>query len=554
MQLKAQLPRPTATAVLGANNTKVNLINTGELWDYKNSSGGKYYFPNNASIPDSLKTSIIYSGGLWMSARETSGDLHLAAQRYFDSTEYYAGPIDASGIVNTTKCNLWNRMFLCTRAEVNTFRTYVSNFGTPVPLTSIPSDILNWPGKGNPTLTGLGMTLDHEIAPFVDANADGIYNPIDGDFPCIKGDECVFYVINDKGPHAISGGDYLGVEIHVMNYAYHYSNIINNTAFYDISVINRSSINYSDYYLGMFVDNDFGCYNNDYIGCQPSKNMAVLYNGITYDATCSTLGFLDHLPIAGIKILNSPLNSSSIQTGLTSFTYLINSAGPQGDPHTINQYNNYLTGKWSDGTDYTLDGNGYGGATPTKYIYSGNPADSTQWSECHNQVSGRNLPSDRRFLMSSGPYNLPVSTKLEFTYAVFATYLDSTQFSNPNFDSTINPAADSVQAFYDAIHLFCNDGVLGIENPIELNSKAIVFPNPLTGNILNVNLDNDVAQGNYDIEIFNINGQVVYSNNMEINNSKLTIDLNNENLSKGFYTIRLQKNNLQIQAKFIVSE
>ena len=93
-----------------------------------------------------------------------------------------------------------------------------------------------------------------------------------------------------------------------------------------------------------------------------------------------------------------------------------------------------------------------------------------------------------------------------------------------------------------------------IENPIELNSKVIVFPNPLTGNILNVNLDNDVAQGNYNIEIFNINGQVVYSNNMEINNSKLTIDLNNENLSKGFYTIRLQKNNLQIQAKFIVSE
>ena len=549
--VKAQLPKPTAEATLAINNNKIFLTNDGSIWSY-GSRGGRYFFPNDTLLPDSLKTSIIFTGGLWMTATDGSGFSHSAAQRY-SGKEYYAGPIDASGNVTIASCNLWNRMFSCNKAEVDAYNLLVSSLGLPVAVGSIPANILNWPGKGNPVLSALGMVLDHEIAPFIDYNHDGIYNPIDGDFPCIKGDKAVFYVINDKGAHDVSNGTPLEAEIHVMNYVYKTTDILNNSSFYDISVLNRSSSNYTDYYLGLFVDNDLGCFNNDYVGCQPSKNMAIVYNGFAVDPTCQSLGFKNHLPIVGVKMLHTPLNNLGTQVGMSSFGYFNNMNGPQGDPVNLTQINSKLKGKWNDGSDYTQNGYGYGGTLPTNFIYPGNPADAMQWSECNNQVSGRNVPSDRRFIMNSGPYAFPSGQKLDFSYAVISKFLDSTQFANPNYDSTINPASDSVQAFYDITSSFCNGGISSIAN-LPIVHKARVYPNPLIGSQIHLSVANEIPVGKYDLVVSEISGKIIYHENVEIAGVDINIDLSSVKLAKGFYTLTLQQAHQKIQSRFMVSE
>ncbi len=54
-----------------------------------------------------------------------------------------------------------------------------------------PIPILEWPANGNPFAKGAGgvaLVVNHDLAPFVDVNGDGKYNPLLGDYPAMKGD------------------------------------------------------------------------------------------------------------------------------------------------------------------------------------------------------------------------------------------------------------------------------------------------------------------------------------------------------------------------------
>ena len=93
---------------------------------------------------------------------------------------------------------------------------------------------MSWPGNGH-------QPCGHNqfIAPFNDTDLDGIYEPSDGETPCIKGDMALFNVYNDKGLHANSGGDPINIEVRAMHYAFNSAtdSIINNTIFSDYAVI-----------------------------------------------------------------------------------------------------------------------------------------------------------------------------------------------------------------------------------------------------------------------------------------------------------------------------
>ena len=79
-----------------------------------------------------------------------------------------------------------------TAVEIN---NHILNYQSPGYI--IPNDILNWPAHGDTTL-GNSLGMLPYIAPFIDVDNDDIYNPSQGDYPCIKGDEAVYIVMNDK--------------------------------------------------------------------------------------------------------------------------------------------------------------------------------------------------------------------------------------------------------------------------------------------------------------------------------------------------------------------
>jgi hypothetical protein len=71
--------------------------------------------------------------------------------------------------------------------------TDINNFITAFNSGSVVAtpDMLTWPAHGS-------GNNSRNLAPFVDYNGDGIYNPNDGDYPKIKGDQTLYFIFNDK--------------------------------------------------------------------------------------------------------------------------------------------------------------------------------------------------------------------------------------------------------------------------------------------------------------------------------------------------------------------
>jgi len=105
--------------------------------------------------------------------------------------------------------------------------------------------------------------------------------------------------------------------------------------------------------------------------------------------------------------------------GMAKFVYYNNDRSPQGNPDGGAEAYNYLKGIWRDNTPMTFGGTGYGGDTPTDFMFPGDPPE--YWSEEDTQPDPgqqRNTPADRRFLMSAGPFTIEPGDVQEIVYGI----------------------------------------------------------------------------------------------------------------------------------------
>ena len=56
-------------------------------------------------------------------------------------------------------------------------------------------------------MNGHTINFDKDLAPFVDVDNDGNYNPLNGDYPKIKGNQSIWWVMNDNGNRKGFGGN-----------------------------------------------------------------------------------------------------------------------------------------------------------------------------------------------------------------------------------------------------------------------------------------------------------------------------------------------------------
>ncbi len=432
LNLYAQQPCAPGTSIvrLDINNVDAMLLNGGDMWWDFNLS--RY------EVPAGSDQTALFAGAIWMGGVNGNGDLHLASQMYRQvGNDYFPGPLNDHGTTAAEDCAAYNRHWKVARSVIDDFKTGA--------LTEIPSSILDWPAKGNPNAPTDVTTL----APFTDVNGDGLYNPEDGDYPQIKGDLAVWWVINDAGAvHSNSGGRVLGVEIHVMAYAYQSDDDIDNSTFYNYTVINKSGNTYEDFYLGVFTDVDLGFGMDDYIGCNPSLDLAYGYNADAFDdENFGRPGYGTELPVMGIKILQGPKADDGTQPGMNSFGYM-ETAGNLGVPNTAAEYYNRLQGLWNDGTPYTEGGNGTSSTQPvTTFIYPGNPGDGADWSECSNG----NTVGDRRFIQTMGPLTLEPFKPVSFTYSAIFSQENAYMGTCPDL-TTYFDVVEDVQDFHDSTH------------------------------------------------------------------------------------------------------
>lgn len=430
----------------------------------------------------------------------------------------------------------WEKIWKVTQGQIDQFRA--DQAVGAVAWNSYP-DIETWPAHGD---ISKGEMANQ--APFIDVNNDGNYDPLnDGDYPCIKGDQALWWTFNDDAAfHTESGGASFGVQVKAMAYSYDCDGPcptpwLDHTTFYQYKIINRSTTNYQDVYLGVWMDIDLGNYSDDYIGSDSALGLAFGYNGNAIDAGAT--GYGANPPAFGTKLLETPNGG-----GMTNMMYYANDFSTTGNPELPDHFYNYLRSQWKDGTPLVSTGNGYGAGTPTNYAFSGDAGFCGTpvfgWSE----VSAGNMPFDRRFLQSYGPFDLNAGD--EVTFEVAAIWARGMYNDNLGSVCELKNAADSMQTWFNAQPV-CNPSVVNRAEPV-LAAEVNIYPNPTQDQVF-VDFDEPLKR-EMQLQIFDQLGRLVHSQSLMSGSSKLTVSTSS--LADGVYLMKFQSEKEGFAHKLVV--
>jgi hypothetical protein len=468
--------RSLSTIDFFPNDIKTELRGGGAIWN------GFYAIPANEPPLDE-QPGLLYTGQVWIGGLDNQDNLHVAAGTYGfvgSRADFFPGPINENGTTNAATCSNFDRHFSITKNQIDQFKADFSADGF---VDGSHIFVYRWPGRGNPHFASyFGFELpDQDMAPFIDHNQDGLYNPDHGDHPDIKGDQAVWWIYNDiGGVHSESNGEPVGVEIQIMAYAFNSEQEnISNASFYDISIKGKGFFDLHDLYVSMFVDGTIGCYTDDFAGCIPEENLAFTYNSDAVDGTagCQCAAgyptYCEEVPVMGVKLLSGTLNGQSFN--LSGFSYYNNGGVQPEQPIATTdpgldqfQYYNYMQGLWRDGTPITEGGSGYDpdGGTPTDYAFPGNPADETAWTMCSANLD---LSADRRMILRTGPFDFVPGDEFKLSYALL--YVADVPHPCPDITPLIE-AGQEAQALFDELSTSTDH----VQNNLNLE----VFPNPFS--------------------------------------------------------------------------
>ncbi|MBL4709960.1 MAG: T9SS type A sorting domain-containing protein [Flavobacteriales bacterium] len=490
------------SAYLDIGNVRALIHSDGNL--FQNRATGQASF----EVPKGSNSHSIYSSFLWLSSESVrNGERHISLSKGdYNQTNFKIGPVD---IVNQApdSSSSFQRLWKVDRTEID---HHIQNWNNPG--YRAPASILDWPGNGN-------ANTAQNLAPYKDLDNDNIYEPLDGEYPIIKGDQAVLLILNDYRPEIVVeqlqlppappiflynwGG--LKIEMHILLYAFDSPNpAINNAIFSNVKIFNRSNStidNHSDFRFSVFADFDLGGASDDYIGTDSTNNLFYSYNGSLFDnGQGGQSGYGNKLAAQGVQFLDYDIDHS---------VYYNVGSGANGDPNFPEHHLGYQRGFWKNGQAMYFGGNGFDYCVDTthttKLILSGDPTlvnDTTQWTEinpCLNSTPSINSPGDRRMIGGpKAPKQLNIGDVIEINYAyVFVRDNDtSTVIGQPL--TRLFSTTDSVKNFFD------NTIVTGIQATASSEVEFNLSPNP-ANQMLNVNLN----ESDFEITIFDITGSEV---------------------------------------------
>jgi hypothetical protein len=385
--------------------------------------------------------------------------------------------------------------------DINNTNTQIADF----PAYTIPEAILNWPAHGD-----VSLDQDFYLAPFYDRDGDGIYNTAMGDYPwydledevdcqsatdrrvTLFGDQTFWWIFNDKGNiHTETGGDPIGMEIRAQAFAFATNDEVNSMTFMNYELINRGTQTLYETYFGQFIDAALGGPFDDYVGCDVGRGLGYVYNGRSFDAPeQGYLGYGANPPACGVDFFEGPYQDNdgvdnaigigpneavegnglgygdgiadNERFGMRHFLYYNNTGNggnpDQTDPINAVDYYNYLKGFWKDGTRFVYGGNGHIGdpdadpTMPCDFMFPGD-SDPLGWGTGGNpqpewtEESAGNLPYDRRFVQSAGPFVLVPGAVNNITVGVvYGRAYAGTPFASVE---ALRVADDKAQALFE---------------------------------------------------------------------------------------------------------
>mgnify|MGYP001807044844 CR=1 FL=1 len=273
---------------------------------------------------------------------------------------------------------------------------------TKMVTTDLPSnDFENWPV--------------HDGAPWVDIDGDGVYDPEnDGDYPEILGDMFHWHVMNDgdAATHTpLWGTPPMNVDVQTSIFGFDQAGAMGNIMFLRWVIINKGSDELDSVFVAMWHDDDVGDATDDLVACNTDLSVGYTYNDADGDNTYGV-----EVPAAGGDffqgpIVNSPGDTATILTwgqgkgyylrdfpdkkklGLTSFAKYINGNPNFSDPETAEETYRYMNGLVGNTGDPYIDPTTN---EPSVFVHNGDPVTGVGWID--------DVPGDRRYLMTSGPF------------------------------------------------------------------------------------------------------------------------------------------------------
>jgi hypothetical protein len=509
-------------------------------------------YPTEFELDD---PSTIYGAGLWLGGVDAAGNLKLAVAEYFtppaEGSDFWPGPLDpATGTTNAGACALWDRHFAVYGQQVADFLAALPGL-SPAEALDEYTGVMAWPATGNPYFDDIwGFALPgggQPLAPFHDADGNGLYDPMQGDYPVVRVEnkpefvphQFVWVVFNDHGggqAHPVSEGSAFKMEVQLQAWAFDCPDqpAVNRTVFTAHKMINRAVEPIDSMYFGLWVDFDIGCHFDDYVGSLPGQNSFFAYNadGVDDAACLGVPTFAGSAPAQSVTFLNRSLDH---------FVYM-RSATPGGPPTGPGsaeepwQYYSVLTGRFSDGTPVTASGSGYQTAGPvTDHAFPGDPADLSAWSAC----SGNLIAGD---LAGVGSHRLGRLEPGHVEELVTAwTYHPDTDLPCDVGSTSADIAA--VQARFDA-------GFAGVCSPLSATPEVVrdalaLQPNP-AGDAVTVRYG---AYNVRELRLFNAEGRLVrIQGDLPAGETRLVLG----ELPAGMYTVALLAETQVLTARLFV--
>ncbi len=432
---------------LDANKAKALINSNGVLFQNQANGIAGYEIPKNSGA------CAIFCASMWIGGKDENETLRLAALRYGNGRDFFPGPYGS--ISQNLEC-MWyqqdeKEIWKVSKEQI---ACHIANYEDPYYI--IPEDILTWPAHGD---VSLGISAN--LAPFVDLDGDGSYEPLNGEYPFILGDQAVFFIMNDiAGQHTETGGLPLGIEVQVMAYQFKETNsFLDSTTFLKYKIINKGTHSYDSLRVSFWADGDIGNYADDYFGSDPTRNMIYFYNGDSNDQSDGgKIGYGPNPPAVGILSLNNDMNYSTYFTS--------SSAYPYNDPGPATEYYNFMSGKWANGSDMYYGGLGYAGSsgassTLSDYMFPGD-SDPLNWSTAGTDMTGlfpngwdetenENPPGDRRGVLTNNSTSLDPGTFRIVDYAIlFRRPVISPEGNFYTSVERLQQVADNCQQFYNS--------------------------------------------------------------------------------------------------------
>jgi hypothetical protein len=418
-------------ANLTPNMISTRILNRGDLgWDPI--SQVPYY-----NVPRYSKTNSIFCSSIWIGGYDQQGNLYAAAQTYRQNTgnDFLPGPLDTVGKADSAAKVFFDNIWVTRRTDIDEFR-YQYAIGNVQNGTFVISPyILDWPAFYN------NSAFPQKLAPFVDFNNDGLYNPYDGDYPEVKGEQMSWCVYNDDLWKTETNSPSMFAEIHATAYGYYcpssqdaLSRLIAYTTFYHYDLYNRSDRTYDSCYFGIWSEIDLGNAADDYVGCNVTNNSFYAYNGDSIDDGRGGFGLCT--PVQNITFLKGPpapfgdnkdnnhnrvTDESEEDLGMSGFLIFYPANNTiSSNPYYADDYYGYLVPRWLDDSPVTFGGDGVGnfvGATniPTTFMFpdTTDPNFSVPWT-----MPGAGMqPTDVRGNGSVGPFTWQPDSMVSFDVA-----------------------------------------------------------------------------------------------------------------------------------------